>query len=168
MTIDERILPIGVLERQFKDSLTEGERFLIEYLSKHLPKKENKEDDWIICAKPQLHWGGNETPDVVIANNNKGIIIFEVKDWDLTKYTQRRIRSKVGIYTGKSNNKYPIERVAEYRDIMIEGIPEIGHEIFIEDTSKQKLIKSVLYFHTCSTKLVQKKLSAFHPCSSIF
>ena len=160
MTIDERILPIGVLERQFKDSLTEGERFLIEYLSKHLLKKENKEDDWIICAKPQLHWGGNETPDVVIANNNKGIIIFEVKDWDLTKYTQRRIRSKVGIYTGKSNNKYPIERVAEYRDIMIEGIPEIGHEIFIEDTSKQKLIKSVLYFHKCSTKLVQKKLSS--------
>ena len=82
------------------------------------------------------------------------------QDWDLTKYTQRRIRSKVGIYTGKSNNKYPIERVAEYRDIMIEGIPEIGHEIFIEDTSKQKLIKSVLYFHKCSTKLVQKKLSS--------
>ena len=160
MKIDERILPIGTLERQFKEPLTEGERYLITYLSKHLPKAEKKEDDWLICAKPQLHWDGYETPDVVIANNNHGIIIFEVKDWDLNLYSQKIIKNKVGVFTGKSKTLYPVERSQEYRDIMIEGIPEIGSEIFQEDTSKQKLIKSVLFFYKSNTELVKKKLSS--------
>lgn len=57
--------------------LTEGERHLAIYLDENLPQT------WSIYVQPYLN---NMRPDIVVMNPNVGIVVFEVKDWNLNNY----------------------------------------------------------------------------------
>ena len=161
MAISKRILPLGILEKFENDELkvpfTKGEYYLSKQLDAKLP------DEWVIHTKPELRnrWGSNicpQTPDVVIANKRHGIMIIEIKDWqiDLPKYKSgEKINRKgkkiweVFIEDEKGTrtlNINPVYKADGYRLRMIDGIHEIQEEIF-NDKRKNILIKSGLYFH---------------------
>ena len=98
MTVN-RVLPLGILEKyknkELKVPFTPGEYHLANYLNKKLPQ------EWVIHTKPELRnrWGTNilpQTPDIVIASKRSGIMIFEVKDWDITKYKTGTKRNRKG------------------------------------------------------------------------
>ena len=161
MAVSKRILPLGILEKfennELKVPFTNGEYYLSKQLDAKLP------DEWVIHTKPELRnrWGSNicpQTPDVVIANKRHGIMIIEIKDWqiDLPKYKSGEkinrkgkkiwevfIEDEKGTRTSNIN---PVYKADGYRLRMIDGIQEIQEEIF-NDKRKNILIKSGLYFH---------------------
>ena len=67
--------PIEVIIRM-KVPPTAGERTLLALL-------ENLDDRFEIYYQPYLN---GDRPDVILINKEAGIIIFEVKDWDLDHY----------------------------------------------------------------------------------
>ena len=155
MAVSKRILPLGILEKfennELKVPFTKGEYYLSKQLDAKLP------DEWVIHTKPELRnrWGSNicpQTPDVVIANKRHGIMIIEIKDWqiDLPKYKSGEkinrkgkkiwevfIEDEKGTRTSNIN---PVYKADGYRLRMIDGIHEIQEEIF-NDKRKNILIK---------------------------
>jgi hypothetical protein len=61
---------------KLRQPLTPGEKIVFDYFDKNLTL------DWDIYIQP--HMNGN-SPDFVLLSKEKGIAVFEVKDWDLSK-----------------------------------------------------------------------------------
>ena len=154
----ERLFPIGILKksrnRELKPDFEKGEFFLADYLNKNLPK------EWNIYTRPELkaRWGSNQnkkTPDVVIAHPSDGIMIFEVKNWNISNFFVDEIkkigfRTKVDIYQknlkGRSGNLNPVDQVENYLWRMRNGIHDILEEIYLNN-NKRHLIRCGIYFH---------------------
>ena len=154
----ERLFPIGILKksrnRELKPDFEKGEFFLADYLNKNLPK------EWNIYTRPELkaRWGSNQnkkTPDVVIAHPSDGIMIFEVKNWNISNFFVDEIkkigfRTKVDIYQknlkGRSGNLNPVDQVENYLWRMRNGIHDILEEIYVNN-NKRHLIRCGIYFH---------------------
>ncbi len=69
-----RIYPNWEQLNQLKTPLTEGELALAKFLDQNLPNR------WEIYVQPYLN---GDRPDIVILHPNIGMMIFEVKDWNL-------------------------------------------------------------------------------------
>ena len=154
----ERLFPIGILKksrnRELKPDFEKGEFFLADYLNKNLPK------EWNIYTRPELkaRWGSNQnkkTPDVVIAHPSDGIMIFEVKNWNISNFFVDEIkkigfRTRVDIYQknlkGRSDNLNPVDQVENYLWRMRNGIHDILEEIYVNN-NKRHLIRCGIYFH---------------------
>ena len=154
----ERLFPIGILKksrnRELKPDFEKGEFFLADYLNKNLPK------EWNIYTRPELkaRWGSNQnkkTPDVVIAHPSDGIMIFEVKNWNISNFFVDEIkkigfRTRVDIYQknlkGRSGNLNPVDQAENYLWRMRNGIHDILEEIY-ENNNKRHLIRCGIYFH---------------------
>ena len=169
MTVFDRVLPKNILEKYRRKELiepyklTEGEYYLANFLDKKLSK------EWTIHAKPAIkQWGSymtKKTPDVVIVHKNKGIMIFEVKDYDLKGYETSVGYAKRGKpfwkvtpknKQGFKGNRNPVYQVEEYMWRMRDGITQILEEIY-EDGKKRELIKCGVYFHNNYTTLEAKE-----------
>ena len=92
---------------------------------------------------------------MVIAHPSDGIMIFEVKNWNISNFFVDEIkkigfRSKVHIYQknlkGRSGNLNPVDQVENYLWRMRNGIHEILEEIY-ENNNKRHLIRCGIYFH---------------------
>ena len=154
----ERLFPIGILKKsrnkELKPDFEKGEFFLADYLNKNLPK------EWNIYTRPELkaRWGSNQnkkTPDVVIAHPSDGIMIFEVKNWNISNFFVDEIkkigfRTKVDIYQknlkGRSGNLNPVDQVENYLWRMRNDIHDILEEIYVNN-NKRHLIRCGIYFH---------------------
>ena len=154
----ERLFPIGILKKsrnkELKPDFEKGEFFLADYLNKNLPK------EWNIYTRPELkaRWGSNQnkkTPDVVIAHPSDGIMIFEVKNWNISNFFVDEIkkigfRTRVDIYQknlkGRSGNLNPVDQVENYLWRMRNGIHDILEEIYVNN-NKRHLIRCGIYFH---------------------
>lgn len=154
----ERLFPIGILKksrnRELKPDFEKGEFFLADYLNKNLPK------EWNIYTRPELkaRWGSNQnkkTPDVVIAHPSDGIMIFEVKNWNISNFFVDEIkkigfRTRVDIYQknlkGRSGNLNPVDQAENYLWRMRNGIHDILEEIYVNN-NKRHLIRCGIYFH---------------------
>ena len=143
MSNKERLFPIGILEKsknnELKQNFEKGEFYLADYLNKNLPK------EWNIFTRPELkkRWGSNQnkiTPDIVLAHPEEGIMIFEVKNWNISKYQVDEIKTKNSKYkldiylkninkkTGeleRSGNLNPIDQAEGYLWRMRNSIHEI-------------------------------------------
>ena len=170
MTTFDRVLPKNILEKYRRKellppyNLTEGEYYLANFLDKKLPK------EWTIHAKPAIkQWGSymtKKTPDVVIVHKKKGIMIFEVKDWEFKSYnTFADYTYKKGLKRWRiipkneknyKGNKNPVYKSEYYMWQMRDGITQILQEIN-EDDKKRELIKCGVYFHNNYTTVEAKK-----------
>ena len=72
-----RIYPTWEQINTLKAPLTEGEYALAKYLDSYLSA------DWEIYLQPYLN---GDRPDVVLLHPRIGIVIYEVKDWNLNIY----------------------------------------------------------------------------------
>ena len=157
MSNQERLLPIGILEQskknQLKPAFEEGEFFLADYFNKKLPL------DWTIFTRPEFkgRWGSNQskkTPDLVLAHPKKGIMIFEVKNWNISNFFSEETETKYGkvldIFQkndkGRSGNKNPVLQAETYLWRMRDNVHEILEEIY-ENQNKRFLIRCGVYFH---------------------
>ena len=161
-----RIFPPWSEINNLKIKLTRGEEFLAKFLDNNLPM------DWNIYLKTKFEWGGGKTPDIVFAHKSKGIMIIEVKDIDIKKYSRefvfdKKFKKKKSSfcrweYVEKKGKKVPIpqkdpvEQAKNYKDILTENIPEIADDI-ISDVKKIELIRCGIYFHHREFDLIKAK-----------
>jgi len=170
--MSNRLYPTWDQLETMHNPLTNGEKALIEYLDKYLPGDDQwKEGDsllnykgWLIFAQPFLN---GTRPDVIIFNPQVGLVIYEVKDWNLNNYEvdvdenkSKKGRLFVHDKRGKYEIKSPIKQVEHYKEVLIgQLIPNIGENI--DDNNKNfGLIKTGVYFHNSTTEKCQSLFSS--------
>ncbi|MDP8238949.1 MAG: NERD domain-containing protein [Candidatus Hatepunaea meridiana] len=122
----------------FSPSLTEGESHLLKYLDKELSP------NWKLFPQPHLN---GDRPDIVALNENVGIIIFEVKDWNLRNYSADGRDWHVNDGRGEYLVSSPIQQLEAYRRNLVGlYVPQLG-EIIDNEVSNFACIRLVLYFH---------------------
>jgi len=90
-----RIIPSWEHIKNFKQPLTDGELYLLNFLDSTLKKdvvfKDGSDltqyNGWLIFVQPFLN---GSRPDIITFNPNVGIQIIEVKDWNLNNYSFRK------------------------------------------------------------------------------
>ena len=83
-----------------KQPLTEGEVALATYLDNNLP------NGWEIYLQPYLN---GDRPDIVLLNENVGMMVIEVKDYKYGAYYSKPIRTRNGI--SKRNFQYFVKHI---------------------------------------------------------
>lgn len=164
--MEGRLYPSWEQLQEQNNPLTEGEIALIKYLDNNLPKDKswNKKQGlqnykgWIIFAQPFLN---GTRPDVVIFNPQVGIVIYEVKDWNLNHY--KWVKGEGLFVSGAKGThpiKNPIDQVRHYKEKLIgQLVPYIG-EAIDSDRRNFGLIKVGVYFHKATTEECRNKLGA--------
>ena len=97
--------------RKLKVHPEEGELYLLEFLSKSL------DDSFEVYFNPYLN---GDRPDIIIMKKELGVMIIEVKDWNLKSYElddkgNWRIKNATTEYVIKS----PILQVYKYKKIYL-------------------------------------------------
>lgn len=164
--MENRLFPTWEQLEQQNNPLTDGERALIKYLDNYLPRDNIWKKDqglknysgWLIFAQPFLN---GTRPDLIIFNPQVGIVIYEVKDWNLDNYEYRR---NEGLFVNDGRGSYsiksPIDQVEHYKEKLIgQLVPHIG-EAVDKNEKNFGLIKTGVYFHKAKTETCQKKLGA--------
>jgi len=156
--MENRLYPNWQQLNEQNNPLTDGERALIQYLDNHLPKDPNWKKEqglknyngWLIFAQPFLN---GARPDIIIFNPYVGIVIYEVKDWNLDNYEWKK-NSGLTVNDGRGTHsiKSPIDQVEHYKEKLIgQLVPNIGESI---DRNEKNfgLIKTGVYFHKARTE----------------
>lgn len=129
-----KVFPNWEIIENFHNKLWDGERKIVSYLDSYLS------EDWEIYVQPFLN---GSRPDVVILNPKIGIMIIEVKDWELENYFFEKEQLYVNTIKGNKYKENPINQARHYRDNLIGLIPRMD-EIIREDF---RLISIGVYFH---------------------
>ena len=140
-----RLYPTWDEIEKFHKPLTEGEEKLARFLDDTLP------EEWMIFVEPYLN---GKRPDIVVFNPQIGVMIYEVKDWNLDSYCwkggQLFVNDAKGSYPVK--DKDPRKQVNHYKKKIIEQlVPMLGEEID-KNKSAYGLVKTGIYFHKASGK----------------
>lgn len=168
-----RIFPSFEQIKQLKPPPTDGEKALLEYLDNFLS------NDWEIYFQPNLN---GDKPDIAILNESIGLMIIEVKDWNLihyctkeTKFFNKKINKEIKFnkFFVKQNGKdhqiaSPVQQVERYINNLI-GVylPQIGDKVD-EKLQYNLPFKTGLYFHNSSTEDAQKFIGKHTIRCSIF
>lgn len=131
-----------------KQKPTEGEIYLLDFLSTHF------DDQVEVYFQPCFN---GDRPDIVLISPKSGVIIIEVKDWNLDIYTID-VYNKwvVNLPSGQQRVKSPFAQVFAYKknffDIHVNGLLEknLKNEAFF------KMIKTYVYFHNGSKSAIEQ------------
>lgn len=167
--MENRLYPTWQQLEEQNNPFTVGEKSLIKYFDDHLPRDPNWKPapglknlkdykGWLIFAQPFLN---GTRPDIIIFNPQVGLVIYEVKDWNLDNYEWRKGE---GLFVNDGRGSYPvkspIDQVKHYKERLIgQLVPNIGESI---DKNKKNfgLIKTGVYFHKARTEICREKLGA--------
>jgi len=141
-----KIFPNWEIIENLHNKLWEGERKIASYLNSNLP------EDWEIYVQPFLN---GSRPDIVILNPKIGIMIIEVKDWELENYFFKNETLYVNTIKGAHYVENPINQARHYRDNLISLIPRLD-EIIREDF---RLISIGVYLHRENENDIKKFFS---------
>lgn len=99
---------------KFRNKLQEGEREIASYFYSNLS------DDWEVYVQPFLN---GSRPDIIILNPNFGVMVIEVKDWNLSNFgfDGKNLFFRTG--TRKHKKLNPIEQANRYRSTLMDIIP---------------------------------------------
>ena len=123
------------------DPRTNGEQYLLNVFS-----SSPRFNGWMIFEQPHIN---SMKPDFVLLHPQRGIIIIEVKDWNLASNVYEMggyIRGK----DGKLYNKNPIEKVENYKKGIMKS--ELSNSVILAENYKNyyACIETVVYFHGAS------------------
>ena len=128
--------PVFKIINKLKQAPTAGELYALEVL-KGLP------DDYEIYFQPFIN---GYTPDIVIIKKNFGVLILEVKDWELSHY---HIDGNDNWTLRKENTpiKSPIKQVEAYKnDLYNLSVPALLHGK-VKDKKYYGIVQTAIYFH---------------------
>ena len=166
MQDNNRIYPNWEDIEKLKDPLTDGELYFAKYLDDYLPQ------EWEIYIQPYLN---GDRPDIVILHPKVGLMIFEIKDWNLSIYSleeneyYNKKTNKKGIYyksyvLDKNHQKQPIpnpiKQIERYRSNLLLYIPKLANAID-DNFNRIAVLKIGLYFHNSTTKQAQDFIPNF-------
>lgn len=133
---------------KFKVHPTEGEWTLLHFLGKVL------DDSYEVYFNPYLN---GDRPDVLIMRKGNGVMIIEVKDWNLDNFELNE--KKKWVY--KPNNsvvKSPIDQVLKYKDNLFDLHVDQLLEKKINDIRNFNIVTCAVYFHCASQQKVEALL----------
>ena len=120
---------------------TEGEQTLLDFLGKVL------DDSYEVYFNPYLN---GDRPDVVIMRRGNGVMIIEVKDWNLDNFILNEKKKWVYIPNG-SIVKSPIDQALKYKDNLFDLHVDKLLELKINDIKTFNIVTCAVYFH-CATQ----------------
>src|SRR3989344_5607802 len=136
LALENRLYPTWQQLEEQNNPLTAGEKALLKYLDTYLPKdtqwksgdKLENYKGWLIFAQPFLN---GTRPDIIIFNPQVGLVIYEVKDWNLDNYEWKKGE---GLFVNDGRGSYPvkspIDQVEHYKEKLIgQLVPSIGEAI---------------------------------------
>ena len=128
---------------------TEGELSLLRFLESSL------DDSFEVYFNPYMN---GDRPDVVIVRKRHGVLIIEVKDWDLDAY--RLDERKHWILKDNSSTRVssPIDQVLKYKENLYTLHLDELFEKRIRDYKYMNMISCAVYFHNASQAKVEDLL----------
>jgi hypothetical protein len=131
-----------------KQKPTEGELFLLEFLVGHF------DDEAEVYFQPCFN---GDRPDIVVMSPKSGVIIIEVKDWNLDLYSiDNHNKWSVSAASGSQRVKSPFAQVYAYKKNFFEIHGNGLLEKSLKNESFFKMIKTYLYFHHGSKDKIQR------------
>ena len=125
---------------KFKVSPTEGERTLLDFLGRVL------DDSYEVYFNPYLN---GDRPDVLIMREGNGVLVIEVKDWNLDNF--RLNEKKKWVYTPNGSVvKSPIDQVLKYKNNLFDLHVEQLLQKKIFDVRHFNIVACAVYFHCAS------------------
>jgi hypothetical protein len=132
-----------------KQKPTEGEVFLLEFLESDL------DDDVEVYFQPCFN---GDRPDIVLMSPNLGVIIIEVKDWNLSLYGIDA-NNKWSVRAISQPVKSPFQQVYAYKknffEVHVNGLLEKS----LKSPAFFKAIKTYVYFHHGSKQAIDNLYS---------
>ena len=121
-----------------RDKRTEGEEKLLNVL-KYSPRF----DGWTVFEQPHID---SMKPEFILLNPKKGVIIIEVKDWNLNLDIY-----KSGGYIkgtdGRLHKKDPVEQVETYKNCILKSDLNNSEDFVSKNNDYYGYIETVVYFH---------------------
>ncbi|MEA5096577.1 hypothetical protein SDC9_79901 [bioreactor metagenome] len=133
---------------QFKVKPEAGELELLLFLEKML------DDSFEVYFNPYMN---GDRPDILIMRKGYGVMIMEVKDWNLDLYEL----SDKKHWILKQNNsilKSPIQQALKYKDNLFELHIESLLEKKIKDIRKFNIVSCAVYFHNANENQINRLL----------
>lgn len=129
--------PIEVINRR-KPQPTEGEITLLNFLVT------NYDDDYDVYFQPFLN---GDLPDIILMHKGGGVMIFEVKDWNLNNYvTDSDGRWKVAANHATLYDN-PINQVLKYKANLYNIHIDYLYELNLKDYRYWYVVNCAIYFH---------------------
>lgn len=131
--------------QKFKVPPTEGERSLLNFLGKVL------DETYEVYFNPYLN---GDRPDVLVMRRGNGVIVFEVKDWNLNNFTIDE-RKKWRFIPNDSVVKSPLDQVLKYKNNLYDLHVDKLLEEKINNIKKFNIVSCAVYFHCASQSSVE-------------
>lgn len=133
---------------RFKVPPTDGERTLLDFLGSVL------DDSYEVYFNPYLN---GDRPDVLIMRKNYGVMVIEVKDWNLDNF--RLDEKRRWIYTQNGAVvKSPLDQVVKYKKNLYDLHVDKLLELSISDFRHFNIVSCAVYFHCANQNQVDSKL----------
>ena len=133
---------------QFKVQPTDGERFLLNFLERTL------DDSFEIYFNPFLN---GDRPDILIMRKGYGVMVIEVKDWNLDNFQLNE--KKKWVYTpNNSVVKSPIDQVLKYKNNLFNLHVADLLQVKIKDFRNFNTVSCAVYFHCASKSYLEGML----------
>ena len=134
---------------QFKVQPEPGELHLLRFLERTL------DDSFEVYFNPYMN---GDRPDVIIMRKDYGVLIIEVKDWDLNLY---ELDDKKHWRLKSSPNAYPqspVKQVLKYKENLFELHIENLLEKKIKDYRSFNMVRCAVYFHNANEQQIKDLL----------
>ena len=133
---------------QFKVQPTIGELTLLNFLNNTL------DDSFEVFFNPYLN---GDRPDVLIMRKDYGVMIIEVKDWNLSNFSLND-KKKWAYTPNNAVTKSPIDQVLKYKynlyDLHVKDLLKMK----IKDYRHFRIVLCAIYFHCASQKCIEDML----------
>ena len=141
------IIPSIEKIKKFSVQPEDGELYLLEFLNQTL------DDSFEVFFNPYMN---GDRPDIIIMKKGQGVMIIEVKDYNLDHYElDERKNWKVKNRTHDYNIKSPISQVLKYKNNLFELHIENLLEMKIKDIRSFNIVSCAVYFHNANKKEIK-------------
>lgn len=139
------LIPSLDAAKRAKQKPTEGEIYLLGFLENHF------DDQVEVYFQPCFN---GDRPDIVLMSPKEGVIIIEVKDWNLDLYSID-FNNKWSLKTIAQQVKSPFQQVYAYKknffEIHVNGLLEKS----LKNPSFFRMINTYVYFHHATKQKIQ-------------
>jgi len=119
---------------------TKGEIYLLNFLS------DNLDDSYEVYFQPFVN---GDRPDIIVMRPHSGILIIEVKDWDLQNY-RINDRKQWELIQNNTIIKSPLDQVKKYKENLFDLHISQLLEKNIKNSKHFGMVKCAIYFHGCN------------------
>lgn len=126
---------------------TEGELSLLNFLNNTL------DDSFEVYFNPYMN---GDRPDIVIVRKRHGVLIIEVKDWDLDAYQLDERKHWILKNDPSTKLKSPIDQVLKYKENLYTLHLDDLYEKRIKDYRFMNVISCAVYFHNATQDAVEE------------